>query len=198
MGSDKAQILLRGHRLIDILLSELPPKVTPIVVSPVDLKLACPQTCEDPPFQGPVAGIAAGLAYCETADFISVLAVDAPFSPRLIPQQVTVLHDVPTADACAVVANGFIHPVSILWRATALKQVFTMLDGHHDLPLKQLLTGVELVCLPGTGSEQDYDTPAELSQLIRRLEAQEVDTHRECDQWQDNGNNEFMRKINRQ
>lgn len=165
MGSDKSQVRVAGHRLIDILLAELPLTSTPIVVSPYELQVDCLRVCEQPPFQGPVAGIAAAVPHCANTDFISIVAVDAPHSPRLIPHQLSALTAHPQATACAVVANNFTHPVGVLWRANALQRAIDGLCGNFDVPLKSLLPQNQLITITGDGSERDYDTIAELERL---------------------------------
>lgn len=165
MGMDKAQVKLNGCRLIDILIAELPATVCPVVISPHQLNLDCRQVCEDPPFQGPVAGIAAALPHCLAADFISVLAVDAPLSPRLIPTQLELLSANHHARVCAVIADGFVHPLGALWRGQALHQTMDDLAGNYDVPLKSLFRQVGVITIQGDGNERDFDTKEELARF---------------------------------
>lgn len=77
MGADKAQVKVNGTRLVDAVCSLIPDEVPRIVVSPQSLGVAT--ISEDPPFGGPVAGIAAGLSRID-APFVAVVSVDAPRS----------------------------------------------------------------------------------------------------------------------
>ncbi|WPJ92768.1 molybdenum cofactor guanylyltransferase [Corynebacterium sp. UMB2355A] len=82
MGADKAQVKVNGTRLVDAVCARIPDDVPRIVVSPKPLGM--PTVSEDPPFGGPVAGIAAGLSRID-APFVAIVSVDAPRSPELIP-----------------------------------------------------------------------------------------------------------------
>lgn len=171
MGRDKAQVVAHGERLIDRLLRQLPPRVLPVVVSPAALGVSCPVVCEDPPHSGPVAGVAAGVAWIAhthpTVSLVAVLAVDAPDSPLLIPQLVDALRQAgPQADAVAVLADGYVQPLGVLWRLAALQASLARVGDFTQAPLKRLLRGANIVTITPTGGvERDYDTPEELQNL---------------------------------
>lgn len=162
MGADKAQVRLNGVRLVDALLESLPASSPHVVVSPFDLGI--PTVSETPPFGGPVAGIAAGLAHLET-ELVGVLAVDAPFSAQLLPNLVSVLDAQCAQVAVVEAADGFIQPLCAVWRRDALESALSQV-GARDVAVKRLLHAAERVAfLHGDGSERDYDTAAELAQL---------------------------------
>lgn len=172
MGTDKAQVRVEGIRLIDATLSALsalPTPTTPIVVSPFDLGLPpeIPTVCEDPPFGGPVAGIAAGVALAD-ADLVAVVAVDAPHSPEALPALVEALQNAPDAAAAvAVDEEGFMQPLCAVWRKHALLKALEH-TGTRDVPAKALYKVAGSVVKHETqGAERDYDTPEELAQLGR-------------------------------
>ncbi|GAA0200278.1 molybdenum cofactor guanylyltransferase [Corynebacterium riegelii] len=172
MGTDKAQVRVEGIRLIDATLSALsalPTDTTPIVVSPFELGLpsGVPTVCEDPPFGGPVAGIAAGVALAD-ADLVAVVAVDAPHSPEALPALVEALQNAPdTAAAVAVDEEGFMQPLCAVWRKQALLAAIEKV-GTRDVPAKALYKVAGSVVKHQTqGAERDYDTPEELAQLGR-------------------------------
>ena len=173
MGTDKAQVRVEGIRLIDAMLSSLSSlsslPTTPIVVSPFDLGLPpeIPTVCEDPPFGGPVAGIAAGVALAH-ADLVAVVAVDAPHSPEALPALVEALQNAPDAAAAvAVDEEGFMQPLCAVWRKQALLGAIEKV-GTRDVPAKALYTAAGSVLKCKTqGAERDYDTPEELSQIGR-------------------------------
>ncbi|WP_311355750.1 molybdenum cofactor guanylyltransferase [Corynebacterium riegelii] len=173
MGTDKAQVRVEGIRLIDAMLSSLSSlsslPTTPIVVSPFDLGLPpeIPTVCEDPPFGGPVAGIAAGVALAH-ADLVAVVAVDAPHSPEALPALVEALQNAPDAAAAvAVDEEGFMQPLCAVWRKQALLKALEH-TGTRDVPAKALYKVAGSVVKHETQSaERDYDTPEELAQLGR-------------------------------
>ena len=177
MGTDKAQVRVEGIRLIDATLSALsalPTDTTPIVVSPFELGLpsGVPTVCEDPPFGGPVAGIAAGLAHaqthCSEAELVAIVAVDAPRSAEALPVLLMALEaELTTAAAVAVDNEGFMQPLCAVWRKQALLGAIEKV-GTHDVPAKALYTAAGSVLKCKTkGAERDYDTPEELSQIGR-------------------------------
>ena len=171
MGRDKAQVVAHGERLIDRLLRQLPPQVVPVVVSPAELGVSCPVVCEDPPHSGPVAGVAAGVAWIAhthpTISLVAVLAVDAPDSPLLIPQLADALRGAgPQVDAVTVLADGYVQPLGVLWRLAALQAALARMDDFTKAPLKRLLRGANVITItPAGGIERDYDTPEELQNL---------------------------------
>ncbi|PZO97414.1 MAG: molybdenum cofactor guanylyltransferase [Corynebacterium urealyticum] len=160
MGADKAQVTVDGRRLIDRLWESLPDHCPRVAVAPQ--KLGVPTVSENPPFGGPVAGIAAGLRELDT-EWVAVLAVDAPGSAALLPQLAATIGG---AD-CAVVVNaeGFDEPLCALWRRASLLTAIAQ-TGERDVPAGALLRAArQVVRVPGTGAERDFDTPAQLSQL---------------------------------
>ena len=173
MGTDKAQVRVEGIRLIDATLSALsalPTPTTPIVVSPFDLGLPpeIPTVCENPPFGGPVAGIAAGLEHVDT-DLVAVLAVDAPRSAEAVPSLIAALNAAPdeVAAAVAVDVQGFIQPLCALWRKETLLAALEEV-GTRDVAAKALYRAANNVITVATrGAERDYDTPEELAKLGR-------------------------------
>jgi len=143
----------------------------PVVVSPAALGVSCPVVCEDPPHSGPVAGVATGVAWIAhthpTISLVTVLAVDAPDSPLLIPQLADALRQAgPQADAVAVLADGYVQPLGVLWRLAALQAALERVGDFSKAPLKRLLRGANIVTITPTGGvERDYDTPEELQNL---------------------------------
>ena len=98
---------------------------------------------------------------------MTVLAVDAPDSPLLIPQLVDALRQAgPQADAVAVLADGYVQPLGVLWRLAALQAALEQVGDFTKAPLKRLLRGANIVTITPTGRvERDYDTPEELQNL---------------------------------
>ena len=102
-----------------------------------------------------------------TISLVTVLAVDAPDSPLLIPQLADALRQAgPQADAVAVLADGYVQPLGVLWRLAALQAALERVGDFTKAPLKRLLRGVNIVTITPTGRvERDYDTPEELQNL---------------------------------
>lgn len=165
-GVDKAQVTLDGVRLVDHLLAGLGDHPVVVVSPRTDLGVAVPLISEDPPFGGPVAGIAAGLRALDAPELVGVLSVDAPDSPALLPLLVEALSHHPGADAAVVrAADGHIQPLCAVWRAEGLAQALARLDTVRDQAAKRLLRAADLIIeVDGDGTERDYDTPAELAE----------------------------------
>ncbi|QGU04350.1 molybdenum cofactor guanylyltransferase [Corynebacterium comes] len=161
-GVDKAQVTLDGVRLVDHLIGAL--AGLPVVVVSPHLSLDVPVVSEDPPFGGPVAGIAAGAAALESPEFVGVLSVDAPDSPALLPLLVHALRADPEADVAVVRStDGQVQPLCAVWRVGGLRRSLARLDTVRDQAAKKLLRAADRVIeVPGDGAERDYDTLAEL------------------------------------
>ena len=162
-GVDKASVQLNGRRLVDHLLDQLDGHEV-IVVSPHPLP-GIATASEDPPFGGPVAGIAAGITELDLhSEFTAILAVDAPHSARMLPalQAAIGSSDV----AVTVAADGWIQPLCAVWRTPSLIRALTSLGEVRDRPVKALLRQVAAVVeVPGDGTETDYDSIGELTAL---------------------------------
>lgn len=167
MGADKAQVRVNGVRLVDALLAGLPAGMPYVVVSPFDLGFET--VSEDPPFGGPVAGIAAGSRALATP-LIAVLAVDAPQSAQLVPQLVDAVltpTDAGSLPDVAVVEDdeGHLQPLCGVWRAASLSNALEAVNPR-DAAAKALLRAAgSVVTVRGDGSERDYDTPEQLAEL---------------------------------
>ncbi|ALC05594.1 molybdopterin-guanine dinucleotide biosynthesis protein A [Corynebacterium deserti GIMN1.010] len=168
-GVDKARITLNGTPLLQILASELVGHEI-VVVSPHAID-GFRVVSENPPLGGPVAGIVAGLhALDRPEDFIGVLAVDAPYSARMLPRLEKALVDAPVAGmagvSVTVADDGRLQPLCAVWREQSLRECLHRLGDPRDRPVKALLTHAQqIVKVLGDGSEKDYDTVAELQVL---------------------------------
>ncbi|MFC5370383.1 molybdenum cofactor guanylyltransferase [Arcanobacterium bovis] len=99
-GVSKPDYPIAGTRLLDILFDELKRAGYNGIISVVGPpELSVPPnailTLEDPPFGGPLAGIAAGvhsLSSLSDDDAVFLTTCDAPLSPRLLPDLTAVLH----------------------------------------------------------------------------------------------------------
>lgn len=163
MGADKAQVKVDGVRLVDQILAGLDDETPYVVVSPFDLGI--PTVSEEPPFGGPVAGIAAGAAALDT-DFKAVLSVDAPASPGLLGKLKAALESSSSDVAVVQAADGFLQPLCAVWTAAGLDAALGTLGDVRDAPAKRLIGAARSrVEVAGDGREKDYDTAAELETL---------------------------------
>ena len=73
---------------------------------------------DDPAIPGPLAGIAAALAYARASGAASVLTIpcDAPFLPGDLAERLQSIHS-PNAGVAMAASGGRLHPVCALWRA---------------------------------------------------------------------------------
>ena len=162
-GTDKASLSAHGTRFIDRLLAQLPYGTPAVAVSPHYLGL--PQVCESPLYGGPVAGIAAGAQALSHCTELALFAVDAPDSPLLLPRLRSTLAS-STADAVLTrAADGYLQPLCSLWRAPALQAQLDSLPTARNVSVRRLIHGANFIEIPGTGSERDYDTRAELREV---------------------------------
>lgn len=175
-GVDKAQVTLDGVRLVDRLLARLHPRDdAPVVVVSPTLTLSgtgVTVVSEDPPYGGPVAGIATGVAAVAAdggVDLVGVLSVDAPDSAELLPVLADALADRPEADVAVIrAADGYLQPLCAMWRAGSLRRALASLDTVRDQAAKKLLAAAGTVVeVSGDGAERDYDTLAELAERGR-------------------------------
>ncbi|WP_257158679.1 molybdenum cofactor guanylyltransferase [Corynebacterium cystitidis] len=163
MGADKAQVQVDGVRLVDRIVAGLADDIPYVVVSPYDLGI--PTVSEDPPFGGPVAGIATGAAALDT-ELKAVLSVDAPDSPALLDSLKVALESSSSDVAVVQAADGFLQPLCALWTASGLDAALRALGDPRDKSAKKLLLAAgSRVEVAGDGREVDYDTVAELGQL---------------------------------
>jgi molybdopterin-guanine dinucleotide biosynthesis protein A len=116
-GSDKTFISLRGKPLLEHAIDRLAPQVDAVAISsnaPPELfgnagLPVIPDIIDG--FQGPLAGIHAGLMRYPNSHVISV-AVDLPFLPGNLVQR---LRDGMHNCRCAYASNGVQHALAILW-----------------------------------------------------------------------------------
>ncbi|QGU01364.1 molybdopterin-guanine dinucleotide biosynthesis protein MobA [Corynebacterium kalinowskii] len=165
-GVDKLAASLHGRRLIDWLLADaaaLPAR--PIVVARPSLELAdaIDRTLEDPPFGGPVAGIAAALPLT-SAPVVAVVGGDAPLAARVLPQLVAALDAscdgvlARTPDGRDQLLLGAFHRESLLGAVTAL-------DTPRDKSVRALYRSLNLKSVAVPEWTMDADSPADLEKL---------------------------------
>lgn len=138
----KAQLVVEGRTLLSRTLDAAATARRIVVVgpqpsSPLPEEVLLVQ--EDPPFAGPVAAIAAGLAALETvddapSDAVLVLACDMPHIERAIPRLLRGLADDPDTDgAIAVDAGQHLQPLAAGYRTSPLARALADLAAAGSL-----------------------------------------------------------------
>ncbi|GAB3700891.1 molybdenum cofactor guanylyltransferase [Mariniluteicoccus flavus] len=152
-GVDKATLSYRSHSLLERALDACSGAAATVVVAPDSPAVGTARrVLEDPPFGGPVAGIAAGmtdLAYAGPAPWVLVLAVDYPESPAAVARLLDAAEDVPGVDAYAAVDGaGFRQNLLALYRRPALDGALAALGGVRDRSVRSLVAPLNVVEVP--------------------------------------------------
>jgi molybdopterin-guanine dinucleotide biosynthesis protein A len=169
----KAGLVVDGERLLDRALAASGRARAVAVVGPPELAGALADvrprpalTREDPPFGGPVAGLAAGLRVLPAAGapWVLVLAVDVPHAAGAIELLEQTVSREPTDGAYLVRDDRAQWLVGLYRRAaldTALGEITT--DGAS---MKRLVRGLRCTEVPDpAGWSDDIDTPADAARL---------------------------------
>lgn len=163
-GIDKSRLALPGGSSLGVLLAGLPDDARVVVAGP-EQATSRPVTfvAEEVPFGGPVAGIAAGLPHIHTPHVV-VLAVDAPWSVRLIP---TLLEEMSRSGDDVVVpvtGDGRRQLLCSAWNTAALRAAVAGLPDPHGVPVRDLV-GACLV--------REWPVPASTADLLRDIDTPE-------------------------
>lgn len=142
-----------------------------VVVGPdptVPLDVGVLTTREDPPFGGPAAGIAAGMALLRNSsatasDATLVLACDMPQIDRAIPRLVQGLLDNPESDGVIAVGEGDrLQPLAAGYRTSRLESAIATGESSrplHSISVFRLIEVLDLVPLDvPAGATADVDT----------------------------------------
>jgi molybdopterin-guanine dinucleotide biosynthesis protein A len=158
-GSDKVAALL------PLVLDALPERVEEIVcVGPArQISVrdgAGPEPLwvrEQPPYGGPLAAVAAGLAALgPTIELVLLLGADMPLVGRAVPALLAALE--PPAGAAVLVADGRPQPLASAWDRPTLGAAMAAVGQPEGRPLRTLLdhvTAVEVVDRWGAGLDVD-------------------------------------------
>lgn len=195
-GASKPDVVVAGRRMIDHVLDELAAQGVPaVVVGPPDLDVPSDVTLvrEDPPLGGPAAGIAAGYAAgidevhapglavdhstdevaggvadsFTTRSSVAILACDAPFAPRVLPQLAAATS--PTSvGAVAITPDGRLQRLLCVVESEALGAAIARLEsdgGVRDRSVRALLGGLALTPVDVLEWVMDADTREDVDAL---------------------------------
>lgn len=173
-GVSKPDVLIAGHRLIDLAVDNLPETDHIVAVAPdtVQMPPGVAQVVEDPPLSGPAAGVAAGWHYLrqyitDGTDHIGLIPTDAPLAGLVLAHLSAALDDT-DVDAAIAYANGFVQRTVVVFTADGLAHVT---DGPcHNVSLRKVLNRITTVTVPVDDRYIiDVDTPEDKQLLAREL-----------------------------
>lgn len=162
MGSDKAALIIEGRSLLARAIDACADCSVIVVVAadtPADVEPSrVTRTLEDPPFGGPVAGLAAGLAALPPADpgdEVLVLACDLP----RVAAAVRTLIDAPLGPdgSCLADADGRPSYLTGRYRRAALRRAVPA--AARNLSVTGVLSGLRLHAAAAPELTDDLDTP---------------------------------------
>lgn len=178
-GQDKGLLQAHGHSLVQWTQQRLAPQVGSIAIS-ANRNLAAyaqlgvpvwPDT--DGEFEGPLAGIATGLAHCNSP-FLLVVPCDTPCFPADLAARLRASLEAEQADLAMAATRRDgqtrTQPVFCLLRACLLPDLRQFLaDGHRKVETWAAQCRRTLVVFEDSTAFEGANTPTELEALSRRL-----------------------------
>jgi molybdopterin-guanine dinucleotide biosynthesis protein A len=165
-GADKSAIELDGRTLLEHALDAVIDAVEVVVVGdPVPTDSLATFVREDPAYGGPAAAVLTGLGQLlGDAPLVVVLAVDMP---RVTPHTLRRLRvEMAGHDGATLVDATGRRQLAMALDLGVLRAAAPAYESWHGLPLKALLTPLDLVEVPAIGDEaRDVDTWADLRDL---------------------------------
>lgn len=174
-GVDKASLVVGGQTLLSRALSAVAGAERIVVVGPVSGSVppGVRVVSEDPPGGGPVAAIAAGMAFVQ-AGVVVILACDMPLLTaavvdRLVAPLATPAdaldeasdgRELPWPKAVTLVDDGGQRqPLAAAYRASTLREALTKLGGSANASMRQLISHLTITDLTAdAGTTLDCDT----------------------------------------
>lgn len=164
-GVSKADLVVGGVRLLDLVLDAARDARARVVVGDVEVPEGVRLTREDPPATGPAAGLAAGLAaITDPAPWTLVLACDLPDATGVVP---SLIDAAATADAvsdgcCASGPDGSLQWLLGLYRTDALRRAVAAYGDPRNRSVRGMLAPLALTGVqPADGLTDDLDTWAD-------------------------------------
>ncbi|MFY3702172.1 molybdenum cofactor guanylyltransferase MobA [Achromobacter dolens] len=176
-GSDKGLVLLRGEPLVAHVARRLAPQVGPLLLSAnrnADSyarygRVVADDADELGAWQGPLAGLAAGLAAAAPCEWLVVTPCDTPFLPADLAQRLIAAAQTAGAPLAYAVAGGQRHPACMALRASLLPALRDYLAaGERKVGLWQSrVGGVGTPFDDAPGAFMNLNTPEELAAAER-------------------------------
>ena len=176
-GSDKGLVLLRGEPLVAHVARRLAPQVGPLLLSAnrnADSyarygRVVADDTDELGAWQGPLAGLAAGLTAAAPCEWLVVTPCDTPFLPADLAQRLIAAAQAAGAPLAYAVAGGQRHPACMALRASLLPALRDYLAaGERKVGLWQSrVGGVGAPFDDAPGAFMNLNTPEELAAAER-------------------------------
>lgn len=178
-GASKARLVVGGVPLLDRALAANAAARRVAVVGPPELASAVGGRAvvvrEDPPFGGPVAGLAAGLRALGAPDapWVLLLAVDVPSAAGAVAALERAVAGGPPADGAHLVRAGRAQWLVGLYRRAALEAALAGVEPD-GASMRQVVGALRCTEVPDeAGWSDDVDTPADAA----RLGARPADDH---------------------
>ena len=160
-GVSKADLMVGGRRLLDVVLEAVRHARTTVVVGQVAAPDGVLVTLEDPPGTGPAAGIVAGLeAVAQAAGWTVVLACDLPGVQAAVPRLLAATARDDDLDGyCLASPEGSPQWLLGIHRTPRLRLVAQTYGDPRNRSVRGLLAGLRLGLLPDADDDgRDVDT----------------------------------------
>lgn len=179
LGTPKPGVVVGGRPLLEHALAATAGAGRTVVVGPDELADPARYTLtrEDPPFGGPVAGIAAGLGALPGPDdgaaaWVLVLACDVPRAAEAVPALLAAARRRADEVAVHAVRGGREQWLVGLYERAALADALAELPTVHGASVRRLLAGLPALAVPDDdGATDDVDTWEDAREQDRRLGA---------------------------
>lgn len=176
-GSDKGLVLLGGEPLVAHVARRLAPQVGPLILNAnrnADSyarygRVVADDTDALGAWQGPLAGLAAGLVAAAPCEWLVVTPCDTPFLPADLAQRLIAAAQTAGAPLAYAVAGGQRHPACMALRASLLPALRDYLAaGERKVGLWQSrVGGVGAPFDDAPGAFMNLNTPEELAAAER-------------------------------
>ncbi|MFJ4230703.1 molybdenum cofactor guanylyltransferase [Cellulosimicrobium cellulans] len=179
LGTPKPGVVVGGRPLLEHALAATAGAGRTVVVGPDELADPARYTLtrEDPPFGGPVAGIAAGLSALPASDdggaaWVLVLACDVPRAAEAVPALLAAVRHRTDEVGALAVRGGREQWLVGLYERAALADALTALPTVHGASVRRLLAGLPALAVTDEdGATDDVDTWEDAREQDRRLGA---------------------------
>lgn len=176
-GQDKGLVMLRGEPMVAHVARRLAPQVSRLIVSAnrhVDLYAPYGEVLPDGEaelgaWQGPLLGIAAGLAAAQQEAWLVVVPCDTPFLPRDLAARLVGAAESAKAPMAYAMSGGQRHSACMALRTSLLPNLLAYLRaGDRKVGLWQARAGAVEACFDDAPDAfMNVNTPEELARAER-------------------------------